>query len=68
MPAPRTSHKRPRRSQQCRVRRWLWAATVAKTAMGKRKPWGDKPVWIAEDDPLAWWVLTELIAKGGPDQ
>jgi hypothetical protein len=41
--------------------RWRWAMTLAASAMGK-----DKRGEIANEDPLAWWLLTELIYKGLP--
>jgi hypothetical protein len=47
------------------VKRYLWAAELAKIAMGRReKRWGGE--WAAVEDPLAWWCLTEGIAEGGP--
>lgn len=45
------------------VIRYDQAGKIARLAMGKRKNYGETR-WIAEDDPLAWWLLTELIANG----
>lgn len=39
------------------------AAKLAVHVMGRRKPWGDAPVWVAEEDPLAWWCMTELLVR-----
>lgn len=46
-------------------KRYMWAGELAASVMGKRKVWGDKPQSVADEDPLAWWCLTELIATGG---
>lgn len=48
------------------VERYRWASQLAFVAMGKRKVWGEDPRHLANDDPLAWWLLTEAIATGGP--
>lgn len=49
------------------TRRYLWAARLACVAIGKsKKMYGDPRTNVAEDDPLAWWILTEAIATGGP--
>lgn len=45
------------------------AGALARVAMGKTelrrgRGWGRKAqTWIADDDPLAWWCLTEGIVK-----
>lgn len=48
------------------IKRYKWAGRIARSVLGKRKVWGDRPVYVADEDPLAWWTLTELIATGGP--
>lgn len=48
------------------VQRYRWAGAAAAAIMGKNKHWGSEPTNAADDDPLAWWTLTELIAIGGP--
>lgn len=55
-----------RRSEQTEDR-ITWAARVARMAMGKSKVRAGREfveVWNADEDPLAWWCLTELIADG----
>lgn len=59
----RTTINHPR---SCSTERYVWAANIARVAMGKTKQWGDSPHDKANDDPLAWWCLTEIIATGGP--
>jgi hypothetical protein len=54
------------RPKQASLKRYVWAAELARIAMGKKKQWGDVPHDAASDDPLAWWCLTEAIATGGP--
>lgn len=44
--------------------KWLRAAGLARDAMGKVKLGGGRTaiwVWKADEDPLAWWCLTEAI-------
>lgn len=49
------------------LERYLWAARAARSIMGKTRAIRGCPgVPLANDDPLAWWCLTELIATGGP--
>lgn len=48
------------------IKRYKWAGRLAYAAMGKSKRWGGPPHNNADDDPLAWWVLVEAIATGGP--
>ncbi len=47
-------------------RRWRSAGANARAAMGKerrvRGDTGDR--WRADEDPLAWWCLTELLYYG----
>lgn len=47
-------------------RRWRAAGMMARIVMGKhRRVRGDtKPRWLADDDPLAWWLLTESLFYG----
>ena len=43
--------------------RWAKAGKIARDAMGReRRVRGDtRERWRADEDPLAWWCLTELI-------
>jgi len=43
--------------------RWAKAAWIARLAMGTDRigPGRRHTVWRADEDPLAWWCLTELI-------
>lgn len=47
------------------LRQWRRASEIAYVAMGRleRGPGRASPAyrWKADEDPLAWWVLTELI-------
>lgn len=45
------------------IERWARASRLARDAMGKQpRRRGDKDArWNADDDPLAWWCLTEAI-------
>jgi hypothetical protein len=53
--------------RQASTERYLWAAEVARLAMGKSsKIRGSAQTDKATEDPLAHWCLTELIATGGP--
>ena len=40
------------------------AAIVSRHALGKVKVRGKSDEWVAEQDPLAWHLLTEVIAEG----
>jgi hypothetical protein len=45
---------------------WGDAAEIARIAMGREKVRDGrqlKSVWRADDDPLAWWCLVELIME-----
>jgi hypothetical protein len=56
------------RKQSDVIRRYKIAMYVAQVAMGKetrRRVRGDGPArWNSQDDPLAWWCLTELLVNG----
>lgn len=47
---------------------WAEANHIARIALGTRKERGRgaRTIWIADDDPLACWCLTELIHEGVP--
>ena len=52
------------------VRRWRKAATLARLAMGQEQSRGVRGspshlFWRADEDPLAWWCLTECIYAYG---
>lgn len=44
------------------MRRWKEAADIAYRAMGTR---GKDHIHVADEDPLAWWCLTEWIYNYG---
>lgn len=69
MSAPDTVSPMPPPRMDCEqrlVQRYRWAGAAAAAIMGKNKHWGSESTNAADDDPLAWWTLTELIATGGP--
>lgn len=43
------------------IQHWNKAAKAALLLMGKKKVWGEKSRWMAEDDPLAWVCLTQSL-------
>jgi hypothetical protein len=44
------------------MKRWKRAAILARLAMGKSDARRRSPsYWLADEDPLAWWCLTEAI-------
>jgi hypothetical protein len=52
------------------VKRWNEAMQIAALAMGKEEIKGLRgnprhTVWRADEDPLAWWILVELIYAYG---
>ena len=40
---------------------YVEAGDIARMLMGTEKQWGSKPRICANDDPMAWWCLTELL-------
>lgn len=50
------------------IEKYKRAGFIARVAMGRRPRGGPgiprlEPGWVADDDPLAWWCLTEWIVE-----